>query len=165
MVIAIGFICYKGIWNIALAFIVAILGGLTGDLISYYVGRKKGLDLKLGQKSIFRHLYIKDAGNFLLEGGAASIIIGRFIGPTRPFIPFYMGAAGERERRFIFYDVVGVVLWTSVYLFLGYVFGSSYDLVKQWVDNVTFVVVVVVILIIISIVVGKLQRKNIKKNL
>ena len=117
MVIA-GFLAYMGIFNFPLLFLSAIVGALIGDLISYYLGKKKGLEIKIGEKSIFKYLYIPEAGEFLLKRRAISIVLGRFMGPTRPFVPFYLGAVGSCEKRFLFYDVIGVLVWSVFYIML-----------------------------------------------
>ncbi|NQT49283.1 DedA family protein [Candidatus Kuenenbacteria bacterium] len=160
IIVLIGLLSYLGHFNIALAFAAAVLGALAGDLGSYYLGKKKGLDLKLGDKGIFKFLYMPEAGEFLLEGGGISIITGRFIGPTRAFVPFYMGAAGEKEKKFIIYDVVGVLVWAAFYLMLGYVFGNSYEFVKQFISGLQFFVILFIVLTVGSLVLTKLFKKK-----
>ena len=160
IIVLVGFMTYMGHFNLALAFLACVVGALAGDLVSYYIGKKKGLDLKLGDKGIFKYLYFPDAGDFLLDKGSISIIIGRFIGPTRAFVPFYMGAAGEKEKRFIWYDVIGVLVWAAFYLLLGYVFGNSYELLENFINGFEFFIILFMVLTIGSLLLTKLFKKK-----
>lgn len=163
VIIIIGYLCYLGQLNFVLSFVMAVIGALIADLISYYIGRKKGLDLKIGQKSIFKYFYHKEAGEMLLEGGGISIVIGRLIGPTRAFVPFYMGAAGERERKFIIYDVIGVVVWAAFYLLLGYLFGDSYHILKRFMSGMEFLIIAGLVFGGSSYLVSKLFKKKLNE--
>ena len=163
ILVAIGLFCYLGYLKLYLVFPITIIGALLGDLVSYYVGKKKGLELKLGQKSIFKYLYLPEAGDFLLANGGLSIITGRIFGPTRAFVPFYMGAAGEKERKFIIYDVIGVTVWASFYLFLGYAFGDSYQFLKHFINSVELVIIALVILVVGPLIIARIFRKKVIK--
>lgn len=161
--VAIGLFAYLGYLKLYLVFPITIVGALLGDLISYYVGKRKGLELKLGQKSIFKYLYLPEAGNFLLANGGLSIITGRIFGPTRAFVPFYMGAAGEKERKFIIYDIIGVTVWAAFYLFLGYAFGDSYKFIKHFINSAELVIIALVILVAGPLLIARIFRKKVVK--
>jgi undecaprenyl-diphosphatase len=163
ILIVVGYLCYLGQLHFSLTFLFAVAGALLADFISYHLGKKKGLDLKLGQKSIFKYCYHPEAGKMLLEGGGLSIIVGRLIGPTRAFVPFYMGAAGEKEKRFVLYDLIGVVVWATFYLLLGYLFGDSYDLVKKFINGAEFLIIVAVIVFGSSYLVARIFKKKLRK--
>ena len=163
ILIVVGYLCYLGQVHFSLAFLFAIVGAILADITGYYIGRRKGVDLKLGQKSIFKYCYHPEAGKLLLDGGGLSIIVGRLIGPTRAFVPFYMGAAGEKERRFILYDLAGVIIWATFYLLLGYLFGDSYELVKKFVGGLEFLVFAIIIFSVCSYIVARIFKKKLRK--
>lgn len=162
ILIVVGYLCYLGQLHFSLTFLFAVTGAILADFISYHIGRKKGVDLKLGQKSIFKYFYHAEAGKLLLDGGGLSIIVGRLIGPTRAFVPFYMGAAGEKERRFILYDLAGVIVWAAFYLLLGYLFGDSYELVKKFINGAEFLAIAVIIFAGCSYLVARLFKKKLQ---
>ncbi len=163
ILIVVGYLCYLGQVHFSLAFVFAIAGAILADIMGYYIGRRKGLDLKIGQKSIFKHFYHPEAGKLLLDGGGLSIIVGRLIGPTRAFVPFYMGAAGEKERRFILYDLAGVIVWATFYLLLGYLFGDSYELVKKFISGLEFLIIALIIFFSCSYFVARVFKKKLGK--
>jgi len=161
--VAIGFFSYLGYLKLYLVFPITIIGALLGDLISYYVGKQKGLDLKLGRKSIFKYLFLPEAGAFLMGNEGLSIISGRIFGPTRAFVPFYMGAAGTKEKKFIVYDVIGVLIWSAFYLFLGYAFGDSYQFLKHFINSMEMVIIGIIILVAGPLVIARIFRKKVIK--
>ncbi len=160
IIVLIGFLSYIGQFNFWLAFCAAVLGALVGDIASYYLGKRKGLDLKIGQKSIFKYLYVPEAGGFLLDKGTLSIIVGRFIGPTRAFVPFYMGAAGEKEKKFIISDIIGVLIWAAFYLLLGFFFGNSLHYLRGLISGLEFFIVLFLIFTIAPFVLTKILKKK-----
>lgn len=157
-----GFFCYTGQFNIFVSFAMAVLGAGVADILSYYMGRYKGLDLKIGKKKLFRFLYLPEAGDFLLNRGGLSIVIGRFIGPTRAFVPFYMGAAGEKERKFIFYDILGIIIWAMFYLLIGFVFGKSYELLRNMMSVFAIFIVFVIMLTVSPLIFTKIFKKKLQ---
>lgn len=160
IIVLVGFLSYLGQFDVALVFAAAVLGALGGDIASYYLGKKRGLDLKFGHRGIFKYLYLPEAGTFLLDRGVFSVIAGRFIGPTRAFVPFYMGAAGEKEKKFILADIAGVLIWAAFYLMLGSVFGNSYEYLKRFINGLEFFVALTVVLTIGSLVLTKIFKKK-----
>jgi membrane protein DedA with SNARE-associated domain len=161
IIVFVGFLAYGGVFDLEWAFVLCVVGALIGDLISYYMGKRKGLEPKISSKSIFKWLYIPEAGTFLLSQGGLSVVLGRFLGPTRSFTPFYMGAAGEGEKKFILYDFLGVLIWAAFYLMLGYVFGNSYELIKSFIGLIMFFVALLMVLTIGPLVLAKIYKKKI----
>lgn len=160
LLVLLGFFVQLGYFNLFVVLAVVIIGALIGDIFSYYLGRRYGTDVKLGRHSVFKYLYLPEAGDLLLQKGGLSVISGRFIGPTRVFVPFYLGAAGEREKKFIIYDIIGVVIWAVFYLLLGMIFGDSYDKIKQFMDDLDFFVVLFLVLTIAPFLAAKFYKKK-----
>lgn len=155
-----GFFVYLGEFNFAVTFVLCVIGALFGDLVSYYFGKRKGMEIKLGQKSIFRYVFMPEAGQFLVEQGGLAVIAGRFIGPLRAFVPFYIGAAGGKEKMFILYDLIGVLAWSAFYLVLGAVFGSSYEILKNVMNDFEFFGGIFALLVIVPLIAARLFRKK-----
>jgi membrane protein DedA with SNARE-associated domain len=59
--------------------------------------------------------------------GGWVLIAGRFVGPVRVFAPFVAGTAGMPYGKFLRFDVVGVTMWGSAYVLIGYAFAGSLD--------------------------------------
>jgi membrane protein DedA with SNARE-associated domain len=98
----------------------AILGAVCGDGISYWVGYtfKDGLE----KFWIFRKFpnWLARGREFFLKHGSKSIVVGRFVGPVRPFIPAVAGIMSMSPRNFFVANVISALLWAPVYMLPGY---------------------------------------------
>jgi membrane protein DedA with SNARE-associated domain len=107
------------------AWISGTVGCLLGDWISYYIGLyfKNWLhNIKFLKK--YNKLLDK-IKSILHKHSMITIILGRFIGPTRPLIPMVAGMLRLPLRKFIFPSIIGCILWPPVYFFPGIVTGIA----------------------------------------
>lgn len=125
--------------------VVAALGAITGDNLSFVVGRALGPGRfeRLRAGRIARTL---DAGRRQLERRPATVILtGRFVPVGRVAVYLAAGASGYPHRRFLPISVIGGTVWAFYMLGLGL-------LAAAWVEgNPLFSAVVGVVL---SLVVG-----------
>ncbi len=85
-----------------------------------------------------------------------TIIIGRFIPIIRTFAPFLAGVAGMSYRRFLSYNVIGGVLWISLLVYAGYLFGNI-----PWVkENLSLIVIAIVVVSLIPAVSTFVQERR-----
>jgi len=161
IIVFVGFLAYIFELNLFLVIGGAVLGAVVGDIIGFYFGRVKKKEYVWAHKFIFKYLYIPEAGRFLLDKGGFSIVLGRLLGPTRAFVPFYMGREGEKEDRFWMYDIIGAMIWAVFYVILGYMFGTSYDLLEKYLNGFGLFVGLLMILIIGPFVLTKIFKKKI----
>ena len=102
---------------------------LTGDLTSYFLGRR------LGRTFLLRHGHLvkltparlATVERFLGRHGGKTIVVGRFIGLVRALAPFVAGSSRMPARRFIPATFVAAGLWSVTFSVLGYVFWQSFD--------------------------------------
>jgi undecaprenyl-diphosphatase len=118
--------------NIYKVFLVVIFGAVIGDIIGFYLGKKYGISLltKFGQYLFLKKEYIDKALLLVKENTAKAIILGRFSPITRTLSPFLVGASGIHTKKFWVYDSIGVIIWASVSIMIGYIFGASYHAVS-----------------------------------
>lgn len=110
---------------IHLCLTAAALGASTGDILSFLLGRYAHPWL-LRRWPFNRHQHWVDKGErFFSNYGLFAVIIGRFIGPIRPIIPFVAGMFSMRPVIFIPIDLITSVLWALGYILPGYYLGSS----------------------------------------
>ncbi|MFG1173784.1 DedA family protein [Erwiniaceae bacterium CAU 1747] len=109
------------------AWLAGIIGCLLGDWISYLIGWQfKG---PLHRWSfIKRHQKLMDKTEHALhEHSMLTIIVGRFIGPTRPLIPLVAGMLELPVRKFLPPNLIGCILWPPLYLLPGILAGVAID--------------------------------------
>ena len=69
------------------------------------------------------------------------------VAPLGPWVNFAAGVGGFSVWRFALWDAVGEAIWVSVYVALGYAFGTRLDaltaLVSDWAGLITALAVAV----------------------
>jgi undecaprenyl-diphosphatase len=102
---------------------------LTGDLISYTLGRRFGRSLLLahGAGLGVTETRVAQVERVLAEHTAKTLVLGRFVGIIRPLLPFLAGAAHVPARRFVPITACAAGMWAATFCCLGFAFWSSLD--------------------------------------
>lgn len=133
LVIAAGAFSQQGILNWPLMAFLGLIGAVLGDAISFGVGfyAKDWVDRRFGKSSAWR-----SAEETFDRRAGLAIYLTRFL-ITALAIPINLiaGGSGILFRRFIFYDVLGELTWILLYGGLGYIFGSQWELVSEFISN------------------------------
>jgi membrane protein DedA with SNARE-associated domain/membrane-associated phospholipid phosphatase len=149
-----GFFAKRGYLNLFVVLAVSAVGAILGDVIGYQIGRKYGHSFitKYGKHFFFKEEYYLSTKRILRAHTGKTLIVGRFNMVTRAFAPFIAGSTKIKFSKFMLYNIIGGVAWAMTFTFLGYVFGTSYDLVSGYFGEV------VLAAIIISIVLAYLYK-------
>jgi len=109
----------------------AAAGAISGDGISFWLGRHFHMQLKV-MWPLRRHPeLISRATDFFYRHGGKSILLGRFIGPIRPVIPAVAGMLEMPVRRFLLFNILSGLAWAPVYIFPGMLFATSLGLASE----------------------------------
>jgi membrane protein DedA with SNARE-associated domain len=115
--------------EIALIPLIAIVWAcaLTGDLISFALGRRlgQGFVRRHGPKFGISASRIAQVEQFYAAHGGKTLILGRFIGFVRPLSPFIAGASKMPVRWFVPCTTIAAGLWAITFSVLGYLFSRS----------------------------------------
>lgn len=57
-----------------------------------------------------------------------TILVGRFVGPTRPLVPMVAGMLDLPVAKFIVPNIIGCVLWPPFYFLPGITAGAAIDI-------------------------------------
>ncbi len=104
----------------------AFLGTLAGDQLFFFLGRLKG------QKFIANRPKWQSKAkkvNHWLEMNEKAVIVGfRFFYGFRTVTPFVIGMSSIRTGKFLFFNILGALIWAVVIGGVGYFFGHALDL-------------------------------------
>ena len=108
-----------------LLFLGLSIAGILGDSLNYWIGKKIGPKVFSSQESrFFKRDYLDKTHAFYLKYGAKTIVIARFIPIIRTFAPFVAGVGKMPYRTFIFYNIIGAVIWVGSFIYAGFYFGQ-----------------------------------------
>ncbi len=124
LLIAAGTLLPSGILPLAPVLVGAIAGAVTGDGVSYWIGRRFGHAVsRIWPFS--RHPRLIPAGiSFFAKHGDVSVFIGRFFGPVRAVVPLVAGVLRMRPLRFWIANIGSAVVWAPALLLPGAIFGK-----------------------------------------
>ncbi|WP_369943308.1 bifunctional DedA family/phosphatase PAP2 family protein [Xanthomonas medicagonis] len=111
------------------AVISAALGALAGDALSYWVGHRWGHQLR-NYWPFRRYPQLLDRGEVMFRRNAfKSILVARYVGAIRPFVPAVAGMLKMPLRRYFLASGLAAVSWSLLFLGPGWLLGQAYDAV------------------------------------
>lgn len=160
VVIASGTLAALGILHPGMAVLAVSLGGLLADSIWYGVARWRGqriVDLVCGFSSNPRAC-VFNVLQKVARAGPWYILPAKFIPGTGTLIAATAGFAGIRFRTFLWYDALGLLLWTGVYTMIGWLFASQIQAAGARVMHLAGWLIIGVVLLIIASVVWRIVK-------
>ncbi|MGM0415941.1 MAG: DedA family protein [Thermodesulfobacteriota bacterium] len=119
--ISAGALAFHGHGEMLYVCCAAAIGAISGDYISYACGTRSAswVVAKVQQGRFLR--FLRRAQLFFGKHGGKSLLLARFMGPVRGFVPFVAGGVRMRPRDFCVYTVSGGILWGIIYPGVGYI--------------------------------------------
>nr|WP_133619497.1 VTT domain-containing protein [Hydromonas duriensis] len=113
-----------GLMNPWLLTVLLIVAAVLGNTVNYSIGRFIGKKaFETDSRWISRDALIKTHEFYERHGGKA-IILARFLPIVRTFAPFVAGVSEMNRVRFQQFNIIGAVLWVTIFVWGGYWFGS-----------------------------------------
>ncbi|WP_242110151.1 bifunctional DedA family/phosphatase PAP2 family protein [Luteimonas aquatica] len=121
------------------AVLCAALGAFVGDASSYWVGYRWGPKLR-GVWPFARYPQLLDRGEALFRRNAVkSVLVARFVGAIRPFVPAVAGMLHMPLRRYVPASLLASLLWAMLFLAPGWLLGHAYDAVAAVANRLALV--------------------------
>mgnify|MGYP000328961796 FL=1 len=157
LLFAAGSIAAIGEMNIHLMVVLLIIAAILGDAVNFMVGKFFGEKLFANPNSkIFKQSHLQKTQQFYAKHGGKTIILARFIPIVRTFAPFVAGMGHMTYHHFLAYNVIGGVLWVTIFSYLGYFFGNL-PIVK---DNLSLVLIAIIVLSILPGIIEIIRHKR-----
>lgn len=143
-VLAAGAFVRQGVIDLWLAAGLGLLGAVIGDGGSYAMGRfaKGWVQRRFGQSQAWQNAQ----ATFERRGGVAVYLTRFLITPLAIPTNLIAGGSGYPYWRFFTYDLAGEFTWIALYGGLGYLFGSQWEAINQFISDFSGVLVGVVAL-------------------
>ena len=125
LLFAAGAIASLGSLNITTLIVVLIVAAVLGDTLNYWIGHFFGRKIVDNPNIKFiNQEHIDKTEQFYKKYGGKTIILARFVPIVRTFAPFVAGVGTMDYTKFIIYNILGGVLWVTIFTLLGYLFGN-----------------------------------------
>lgn len=120
-----GFLASQGFLNIWVLCIGVFIAAVLGDSVGYAFGRRVGPRIFQQEESLlFNKANLYRAERFYEKHGGKAIILARFMPVIRTFAPILAGVGAMQYSKFLFFNVVGGVIWGIGISLAGYYLGS-----------------------------------------
>lgn len=110
--------------NFAFMWVLLVLAAIAGDTVNYTIGKFAGHQLLARKLPFVKQEYINRTHEYFEKYGGKTIILARFVPIVRTFAPFVAGIGSMNYRSFVTYNVVGALIWVTLFLTAGYFIGN-----------------------------------------
>ena len=156
-----GVLAYQGRVSVAAMLVAAAAGAVIGDSMGYWLGRRYGRRLettRLGRK-IGAERWEKSR-TYVRERGGKAVFLGRFVSIFRTLAPPVAGSAHMPYRRFLIYNVPAAMIFAIGLVMAGYLAGSSWHLVEEYLGRASLVILIIVLAVVAVIFAARWVAAN-----
>lgn len=145
--------------NITLIAGIFLVSSILGDACNYMIGEKFGNALLNMNTKLIKPEHVDKASAFYEKHGHKAIFLARFVPIVRTFAPFVAGIGKMHYTTFAQYNVIGAIVWVTLFVGGGYFFGNI-PVIKQ---NFTFVTLGIVIFSLLPVLYETVGKKLLGK--
>ena len=137
ILLAAGALAGSGRFSFAGSIFLAVLACLVADSIWYALGRLRGIKVLqlLCKISLEPDSCVRRTEGLFAKQGARSLVLAKFVPGLGTVAPPLAGIFHMRASRFLLFDTVGALLWSGLYVGLGYVFSGEIERIAEHAAN------------------------------
>lgn len=156
-----GFLASQGYFNIWILAPLLALAGILGDNAGYWTGKKAGPLLFSREDSFFfNKKRVAQAQAFFEQYGGLSIVFCRFIPAVRTFTPIVAGVAGMHYPKFLFFNILGGVIWGLGFPVAGYILGSTVPNAEAYMLPIVLAIIFITLIPIVPNLIRWIRHKD-----
>jgi len=120
--------------------VAAASGAIVGDTLGYWIGRRGGfpLVLRITAKFHIPSKHLENAERFFFRHGGKAVFFGRSVSYLRVLTALLAGVSRMNYRRFLFFNVIGAIVWAVVFGLAGYYFGKNLGFLQQRIHEIAW---------------------------
>ncbi len=128
-----GYLVYRHQATMATAMVAALLGGMLGAVVSYWIARWGGRALieRWGRYVWIRSHEMDRAERWFQRRGDGAVFFGRLLPGIRTFISLPAGVAQMPFWRFFVFSLLGAIPWTVLFVYVGFLLGPQWHHVTR----------------------------------
>lgn len=160
--LTIGYLSAHKILNPFYAGVVSLFAFLVVDTVYFFLAKGGDHYLRKKYKKI-KHSWFTKLKNRLQHNFPKTLLVLCFIPRMRLFAPLASGAMGVGYKRFLLFDTIGLSLFTTLYITLGFVFHNGLHAIAQemeTVQHILFFAAIVLLGVVFLFFFGRRYLKN-----
>jgi membrane-associated protein len=136
-------------FNVTFLAALVSLMGIFGNMVGYWFGKKSGSYLfKKEDNLLFKKKYLYQSKDFFDKYGSKAVVFARFLPIVRTFAPVIAGIAEMDRKKFMFFNILGSVLWSFSMIFAGHylyeLFKTQFGIdLKHYIEYIVIGIIVV----------------------
>ena len=145
--------------------IAATVGSTIGFTVMFWLGKKFEVRIIESNKVKFISRNAVDkVGAWFNKWGYWLIVVNRFLSGTRAVIAFFAGMSMLSFRKSMVLSFVSALLWNSILIYLGYLFGDNWQEVDKYMTLYGYILAPSAAVIILAYAIFKfVQNKRAKR--
>jgi membrane-associated protein len=156
-----GFLCRRGIMNIWMVLPVIVVADMISDSACFFIGRR---GVPAGLKNILRRLgfnpqRVSRAKCFIESHPKSFIPMSKITLGIGALGIYLTGHSGVPYHRFILICLVTSICQYIIYLGIGFLFGTAYVRINQYLDYTASVILLLFLACILFFIIQSLIRK------
>jgi membrane-associated protein len=142
--------------NIWVVWGLLCVAAVLGDTANYWIGHSIGPRAFSGNVRFLKKEYLDRTHQFYEKHGGKTIILARFVPIVRTFAPFVAGVGEMSYSHFLSYNLIGGVMWVTLFVFGGYFFGNL-TFVQE---NFSLVVIAIILISVLPAVYEVIKERR-----
>jgi len=151
------------VWGVVVA---ATVGSVLGAVILYGIGRLMNaerlgrlLDGRWGKVLRLKKDDVLKAEEWFLRHGNLAVFLCRFVPIVRSLISLPAGMSKMPPRSFLILTIIGTSIWNVVLVLLGRLAGNAWEIIVEYLDIYSLIVLVLVGVVGMVVVVRFIKRR------
>lgn len=161
-----GFLAYQGEMSLTGVVLAGTAGSVAGTTMWFLAARRIGR--RRVELLVDRHGYwltispedLKRAEAWFRRHRNVAVVIGRMVPGVRTVISAPAGLSQMGFALFLALTFAGTLLWNGLMVASGYILGSQYALVAEWINPVSTVLIVGLVLLYLYRLIRQFRRRQ-----
>lgn len=129
--------------------LAAFVGAVLGDNLGYLIARLSGDRMENWLNAHPKRAALSTKGQAYMEkwGGSSVFFSCWLVAPLGPYVNYISGLTKFTWARFAMWGVMGEIVWVSLYVGLGYMFGDNFTAISSLLANASGLITAFIITI------------------
>jgi membrane protein DedA with SNARE-associated domain/rhodanese-related sulfurtransferase len=166
--LAMGSLVGDGHFSLSGVVLLAVSASLLSDAVWYELGRRRGRSVvKLVCRiALEPDFCVRRTENYILRRGPVALVFAKFVPGLSIAAPPLVAVIGMRRVLFLLWDGLGALVWSALYIMLGYVFRKQLERAGAYAERMGMVSAVILVIALALFIAWKyMQRRTFLRRL